>query len=364
MPFNLLFAATQFGSFNVVYPVLNACLGKYNIGYIGIRDITVDNLIQKTIIVEDDMIDYKCLDKFDMFITGTSPSSDIDCNIWEYAYKRNKKSMCILDMSKDYEERFKKNSHYIFPDIICVMDEMDRNIFNRVDTGKSKVIVTGSPYLSDIYKLSISESGKKIIKEDVLGNNIKVITFCTEYIAKRKEKEKYGYDELSILKDIVNYIESRRNDNFKLFIKLHPQDSVLMYEDFLKGINRKIDWEFIIDDPGYKILQVSNVVVGMTSIILTESAILGLNIISYQPVDDMSKIYDRNEAIKENLVTSKDELVKKIDMIFNDKKIKNSYSAKNITYNAIEKIMALIEESLSIQKNKPLILPSPLRGEE
>src|SRR3989338_10203642 len=147
MPFNLLFVATQFGSFNVIYPVLNACLGKYNIGYIGIRDITVDNLIQKTIIVEDDMIDYNCLDKFDMFITGTSPSSDIEYNIWEYASKRNKGNICILDMSKDYEERFKKNNRYIFPDIICVMNKADLDVFRGLDTGRSRIIMTGSPYL-------------------------------------------------------------------------------------------------------------------------------------------------------------------------------------------------------------------------
>ena len=192
----------------------------------------------------------------------------------------------------------------------------------------------------------------------------KVITFCTEYIAKRNEKEKYGYDELSILTDIVNYIESQSSDNFKLLIKLHPNDSASLYEDFLKRINGKIDYELIISDPEYKILQISDVVVGMTSVILTESSILGLNVVSYQPVDDMSKIYDSNEAIKENMVTSKGELIKEIDIILNSKKVKNTYSTKNIPYNAVEKIMALIEESLSIQKNKPLTLPSPLRGEE
>jgi len=364
MPFNLLFVATQFGSFNVIYPVLNACSDKYNIGYIGIKDITIDNLIHNKIITEDEAVDYNCLDKYDMFITGTSPSSDIDYNIWEYARKRNKKSMCILDMSKDYEVRFKKNNRYLFPDIICVMSEGDRDVFCGLDTGRSRIVMTGSPYLSNIYRFLISKDEKNAIKKNMLAIEKKVITFCTEYIAKRNEKEKYGYDEISVLNDIACYIEKRNNYNFKLFIKLHPNDSASLYEDFLKRINGKIDYELIISDPEYKILQISDVVVGMTSVILTESSILGLNVVSYQPVDDMSKIYDRNEAIKENLVTSKDELVKKIDMILNNEKIENADIRKNISNNAVEKIIALIEESLPIRKNKPLTLPSPLRGEE
>lgn len=352
MPFNILFVATQFGSFNVIYSVLNACSDKYNIGYIGIKDIAIDNLIHNKVITEDEIVDYNCLDKFDMFITGTSPSSDIDYNIWEYARKRNKKSMCILDMSKDYEERFKKNNRYLFPDIICVTDEANMDVFRGLDTGRSRVVVTGSPYLSDIHRFYISEDEKKVIRKNMLATGKKVITFCTEYIVTRNEKEKYGYDEISILKDILHYMEKRGLDNFKLFIKLHPEDSVSMYEDFLKGIDRKIDLKFIIDDPGYKILQISDVVVGMTSIILTESAILGLNVVSYQPVDDMSKIYDRNEAIKENLVTSNDEMVKEMDIIFNSVNKKNTCNTKNIPYNAVEKIMALIEESLPVQNKK------------
>ena len=184
----------------------------------------------------------------------------------------------------------------------------------------------------------------------------KVIAFCTEYIAKRNEKEKYGYDEISVLNDIACYIEKRNNYNFKLFIKLHPNDSASLYEDFLKRINGKIDYELIISDPEYKILQISDVVVGMTSAILTESSILGLNVVSYQPVDDMSKIYDRNEAIKENMVTSKGELIKEIDIILNSKKVKNTYSTKNIPYNAVEKIMALIEESLPVQNKKTRLM--------
>ena len=224
--------------------------------------------------------------------------------------------------------------------------------------------MTGSPYLSDIHRFYISEYERNVVRKNMLAMGKKVITFCTEYIAKRNEKEKYGYDELSILTDIVNYIESQSSDNFKLLIKLHPNDSASLYEDFLKRINGKIDYELIINDPEYKILQISDVVVGMTSVILTESSILGLNVVSYQPVDDMSKIYDRNEAIKENMVTSKGELIKEIDIILNSKKVKNTYSTKNIPYNAVEKVMALIEESLPIQKNKPLTLPPPPRGEE
>ena len=348
---SIMFIATQFGSFNVVYPVLDACSRKYNIGYMGIKDIETDNLIRKKIVADNDLIDYDCLDKFDMFITGTSPSSDIDYKVWEYAREKRRKSMCILDMSKDYERRFRKNNRYLFPDIICVMNDRDRDIFCGVATSKSRIVVTGSPYLSDIRKFCITRDEKNIIKRKMSANNKKIITFCTEYILKKNEKEEYGYDELSILSDILCYIENRGRDNFKLFIRLHPEDSASIYENFLKMTSRKIDCELIISDPGYKVLQISDVVIGMTSTILAESSILGLNIVSYQPVNDKSKIYEKSAAIRKNLVTSKDELAKKIDIIFDLKK-KNICNFKSTPNNAVKKIMALIEEGLSIQNEK------------
>lgn len=347
-----MFVASQFGSFNVIYPVLNACLSKYNIGYIGVKDIDVDNLLYKKILTSDGIIDCGLLDEFDIFISGASPSSEIDYNIWKFARKMSKKSICILDAIKDYEDRFKKNNRYFFSDFICVMNKDDKGILSGLDTGKSKVVVTGSPYLSNIHKFCIAEDEKNAIRKNMLVEGKRVITFCTEYMVKMNEKERYGYDEMDILRDIVQYIEGRGKDKFKLFIKLHPNDSASFYEDFVSGIDRKVDCELIANDPGYRILQISDIVVGMTSIILAEASILGLNIVSYQPAANESRIYIGNEMIEKQIARSKDGLVKKFDAVFdnsNEKKINNSGTMK---YNAIENIMALIRECLAVDNRK------------
>ena len=120
---NILFVATQFGSFNMLYPLLMECMANYNVGYMGISAITDGRLILNQTIGENDHIPSLVLERFNLVVTGTSHLSEAEYDVWREAAKRNIRSVCVLDSSKGCGDRFVKNGVAAYPDVICVVDE-------------------------------------------------------------------------------------------------------------------------------------------------------------------------------------------------------------------------------------------------
>ena len=119
-----------------------------------------------------------------------------------------------------------------------------------------------------------------------------------------------------------------------MIIRLHPNDSAVCY-----GSLKRTDFadiKMIEKDPGNKLLQISDIVIGMSSIILAESFMLGLNIISYQPVRDKSRIYVYDERILDNLVCSRSALKKRIlELLKRGKEKSARFSRKSGRYERI-----------------------------
>lgn len=313
-PGSILFVATQHGSFNVVYPVLKACAGKYRIGYLGLKDIEEKDLASKKIVTDNMEVDLSSLDEFDLFVTGTSPAGEVETSIWEHAAILKKKSMAILDAAKECGERFIKKGRPSFPCIVCVPD--DRGVKALADLGMDgeRVVITGSPYLENAFDSKLSASEIEAFRSRLSLNGRKIVTFCTEYITSAHEREKYGYDELMILDDIIAYAGSRDRTDLKLLIRLHPKDSGNVYEKYING-TAQLDCELVTEDRGNKMLQVSDVVIGMSSVILVEAAILGLNIVSYQPVFGEHQAQRSHDIIERHLIVSRGGLYERLDLL-------------------------------------------------
>ena len=147
---------------------------------------------------------------------------------------------------------------------------------------------------------------RDLLKKVVSPEGKKIVTFCTEYLAKSGETGRYGYDELTILRDLLLYIDQRGPGRFKLLLKLHPNDSAGIYKDFMQGASSAVDWQVVSSDTEKKFLQISDVVVGMTSVILTEALMLDLPVVSYQPVDDAGMVHNPLGLQPELCVTSRD----------------------------------------------------------
>jgi len=346
MAFSILFVATQYGSLNIISPLIEACLARYRVGYMGVKQIPNRRLIFNQAILEDDEPVFSSLGSYDLYVTGTSPTSDFEYKIWKYAAERKVKSICLLDSSKYAIDRFRKGGVTFYPDIICVTDDQVKDIVLSVGVEANRVIVAGSPYFDRIGTLKISEIEKHRIKDEMNASTKKIITFCTEYIAQKGEKDRYGYDELSVLDDLAQYISCRGADKFRLAVRVHPNDSKEIYKQYLKSVTDGIEWDIISEDNDRRLFQISDVVIGMTSLILVEAVILGIPAISYQPADTATKIQEYDSMANIELITSKEDLFISMDRdIFNF----SMKAGRQVTYrntHSLEKIMGLIRSSL------------------
>lgn len=339
----ILFMASNYGAATFLFPIIDLCSHKFHIGYIGITDMNIENiLLNKTIKTQKD-IHLNELESFDIYVTGASENSSWDYRIWKYAALNNKKSVCFLDQAKKVSKRFIKNGRLFFPDIVCVTDEYARRELSRLSSDKINSIITGYPFVKRLQGVHLTSREKARIKNDLGIVDKTVITFCTEYIRVSKARKEYGYDELDVLKDIREYILSKSEKSYKLFIRLHPKDSAQIYEKHMRILKRDfIDYELIYNDPDFKLLQLSDIVLGMTSTILIQAAALGLKIISYQPCVNPKKAIIFNNILRNNLITEKASFFKRID-VFTNSSI-NSWPAEKWFCVPNNRIIRIIKE--------------------
>ena len=324
---NILFAASEHGSFNMIYPVLKACSGRYGIGYVGIKPVPVP---------------YSRLENFDVVVTGSTVGAEMECNLWKRARGMDKPAICILDQHKQVSERFTRNGKAVLPDTICVMNDDARKALLRWGISKEKVVVTGSPYLAGILSYKTMAAERKRLKKDLSIGDKKVITFCTEYMVKAGQKDKFGYDEYTLLDELLSQLNRFGLRHFRVYIRLHPNDTRSLYKKYANKTFGNTEVKISDDDPEYKLLQISDVVIGMSSIILVVSSMLGLPIISYQPMKVKGNVFKYNDVISRNLVMNKNSFRR----LLNDRLSgKYGYSKREDkkSVNAVGKILDLIE---------------------
>jgi len=218
---------------------------------------------------------------------GTSWQNSFHTEFVDYAKENNITTVAFLDNWEDYKKRFDN----IFPDFICVSDELAYQ--TAVDEGLKKLIK-----IKDYATMQFLNSAKK---KSIKGkNSLLILSEPTAKVAKNSflDANYWGFTESSWVKDILN--------NFKLFrcssvtIRLHPSDTPKTYEDILKdykeipyNIEQKSE---LIDD-----LLSSKVVIGINTVALYYASLLNKVAISYIP----SKIRKSNLPIaKTNQIQS------------------------------------------------------------
>ena len=87
-------------------------------------------------------------------------------------------------------------------------------------------------------------------------------------------KPKYGFDEY----EVIDFIMKNRDTNTPLFIKLHPAEKKLKYQNLIEEPNINI-----IDEIESVEIAQNSLIIGMNSILLLELALRGFSIYSYRP---------------------------------------------------------------------------------
>lgn len=253
------------------------------------KDIEIN---KRSIESYEDALKYIDMENPSAVICGTTRYVEADRYITLAARAKSIRSVVVLDEWYNYHRRFQgENGELTYlPDVVCCQDELARREAEEEGIPASRLQITGSPSLSSladkVERFSIDEPRKP----DYLNSNTKqiVLSFISENYAATMGSalgesgplgSYLGYTEISVGKDLIDVL--KKMDKEMIYVeKLHPctdgPDLQIKHIGKVKIVKVKhIDL--------WVLLWHSDLVVGMRSMALLESAIMGVLTVSYQP---------------------------------------------------------------------------------
>ena len=346
----LLLFSRDPGGANAIIPLIEPLSKKgYRVNLFG-KDIALAKYAKAglpavNIMEHIDEVNLSEVDKFvisqmpDFIITGTSADDMTEKYIWKAAEQHGIPCFAILDQWVNYGVRFSRYSvselkryyqnkdHAFLPTKILVMDDLAKQKAVEEGLEESRILITGQPYfetiknaLNNISKKDIDELHKKleIQKDDY------VIVFASEPISKTYHEADdsnhfWGYTERTILRsllDALTELAPKKNKTAKVIIRPHPKEDKENFNDIVavyegNGISLAIDES----TDSSLLIAASDLVCGMSSMFLIESAVFGKPVISVQIGLCRENPFILDQIGISKSVLTKDELDKELSKI-------------------------------------------------
>ena len=240
--------------------------------------------------------------KAKLVCVGTSQNrQSLSLRLIKLAQKNNVPSIGFVDSPADAEYRFSglTNSPLSFaPDFLFVPDKNTKYTFVNLGFRKNRIHILLNPKYEELVKLKSDYDQNRInqIKKDVLKIvNKKIIVFIDEHSndndARMFRKNDYNFKGrpglvhrneiiVSELLDILSEI----NLKYHFIVRLHPKSKKNDYNSLFNEID-----DFNNDKSPYDLLFCADIVIGMTSALLTESIFIGKNTVAVLPRDAEKK---------------------------------------------------------------------------
>jgi hypothetical protein len=214
----------------------------------------------------------------DSLYSGTSYTSRIELDFVCEAKKRGIHAASFVDHYTGFDVRFGTPEARILPDEIHVLDETARTLAIEAQLPEASIQITGNPYHE-----FLGSWRSRLTKEQVFQklqiplSDAKIILFAPDPISNNGGTDKYGTDEVAILK---LFLEALGKVGFptQLLIKAHPNQSLDYLKTGLKNVPKNVEVHLV---PAEKdallngLIQHANLVVGMFSSFLIEAELLG-----------------------------------------------------------------------------------------
>ena len=303
----------------------------------------------------------------DFIITGTSGDDFTERYLWEAARSIRIKTFAILDQWMNYgirfsnftlkeQEQYRQDKlHPYLPDYILVMDETARQEMIDEGIGAERIKISGQPYFDLIVSARNRFSDEQILtvkrELDVQPGEL-MVTFISEPISQDYASSNgelyWGFDEKSTCNMLIYALEKvleQSGQRGRLIIKQHPREN----EDNYSFLNNEISNEHISistvkDIDSWSLLRASDLVCGMSSMLLLEAIILGCPVLSIQiGLNRASPLILVQRGILSPIL-KQEELEKTLRRILVDKDI--PVVNWHIESGAIDKVIAYMEELL------------------
>lgn len=230
----------------------------------------------------------------DLLFTSATSLPDLDMTekyLWRWAANKGIKSVAMLDQWQNYALRFsgcKQEEELAYlPDYIFAMDEFAREEMIKEGIAEDRIVITGQPAFDRIAAQREQMANSSLEIKDRLGisGNKIVVSFVAEAF-KGYLTDKLGYDEQSVLELLGNILDrlSRvyKHLNIDFLVKLHPKNNRSEFDWLFSkwpSFNKYVVQNEIT--PG-EMIAISDLVIGMSSVLLLESIAAGKIVVSLQ----------------------------------------------------------------------------------
>jgi hypothetical protein len=225
-------------------------------------------------------------------LTGTSLAVADDALFWCWARRRSVPTLAFVDHWVNYWQRFTTDAcggakYDAVPDKIAVIDRVARDAMIASGCPEHLLLVTGNPAFDCLRSL------RGVPRDETrarLAPSSALVLFVSEPHSVNYptgSPRALGFTEgevLSLTLAALEEIGSARGEKFTVAIKLHPTEAP---EAVGEVLGRVLSYTHVsaavIDEQRYEVVAASDVVVGMTSLLLYEAALMGRSVVSIQP---------------------------------------------------------------------------------
>lgn len=250
----------------------------------GFAPITVDGLPMEVLEARIEQ------DAFDGVLTSASSLPEKDMTeklLWRWAARRGVPSIAVLDQWQCYVERFSgpEGSSRLgyLPTILAVMDPQARDALSGHGFPGDRLHVTGQPALELIGE-QVSAARKQ---RPEASPHLKRVTYFAQPLASLFGA-RLGYDEYLVLSDLLSVVEAVERTSgcpLELVCKLHPKNDPAGFRAVIEASSAKVT---LVQEErsNVDLLAESDLVVGVSTVMLVHAVLSGLPTLSYDPRPD------------------------------------------------------------------------------
>lgn len=238
-----------------------------------------------------------------------------------------------IDMAVNSSERFRgisQNPIRYLPDWLFVADSHSQKAFENLGVQEARIKIVGHPHFDKVMEFASSYSNAKKAKLrqclfPTLDSELKLITFLcqpdTDFVTgqmfKSKEYSLKGWGKTEcrseiVIEELIDALKPYRSE-ILFGLRLHPKNNVEQYQKY----KTKIDFFNFGGNP-LEVLLVSDVIIGMSTMLLSESVLMSKPTFSILP-----RIEEKEwlpGLIKDEIpvVSTRQDLRRKIQLLFSE----------------------------------------------
>lgn len=215
----------------------------------------------------------------DIVVSGTTASVDVEKWLWRAAHTLSIPSIGVLDSWMNLRERFAMSDDYSYvaPDALCVIDAaMESQLRNEAKLD-ARMHVIGHPYLEWI---GGQAAARRSERAPTPGSPS--LVYISEPRSFGPDGLQLGFESLDVARTVLNGLSGL--GAVELLIKPHPRESKNNWIDWLADHPAPDGVKVhLTDKPVEALLEETDGVLGLCSIVLVAAAVAGVPVLSLQP---------------------------------------------------------------------------------